>query len=253
MLFWRRTVATSKHQSNMSFKSNNNNKSNHNVENNKKFCKVCFDAKRPGYDQHFLKSNGLSTGNVVCPYLLSLECKYCKKAGHTVSYCDILAAKNNSQSSTKVQEKPSRAKLYQDEDGWVTKGQQSTSSKSQEGRFYIKGLSNAAPVRMPMSAPAPMFAPRIMFEDDDEEDDEEVPVAAVAQPMGEWAAIAAKKPVKKPLRITTDMLFQSVNASKSVKTAKIETENEIKIVKEAAPWKPIITRNWADDSDSDDE
>lgn len=59
------------------------------------FCKVCFDAKRPDYNTHFLKDFTGPQPVVLCPYLLALTCNYCKEQGHTVSYCEILKAKKS--------------------------------------------------------------------------------------------------------------------------------------------------------------
>lgn len=61
--------------------------------NEKKFCKMCFDAKREGYDTHYLKDFTGPEVKVVCPYLLALQCNYCKEQGHTISYCPILKTK----------------------------------------------------------------------------------------------------------------------------------------------------------------
>lgn len=61
--------------------------------NEKKFCKMCFDAKRDGYDTHYLKDFTGPEVKVVCPYLLGLQCNYCKEQGHTISYCPILKTK----------------------------------------------------------------------------------------------------------------------------------------------------------------
>lgn len=61
--------------------------------NEKKFCKMCFDAKREGYDTHYLKDFTGPEVKVVCPYLLALQCNYCKEQGHTISYCPILKMK----------------------------------------------------------------------------------------------------------------------------------------------------------------
>ena len=50
-------------------------------------CTVCRDAGKPSsqYTSHYVKDR--PGGRVVCPYLLSLVCRYCKKAGHTLSHC----------------------------------------------------------------------------------------------------------------------------------------------------------------------
>jgi hypothetical protein len=59
----------------------------------KSFCKVCFDSGKTEseYTNHFVKSNPGPTGKIVCPTLLSLECRYCFKKGHTVSHCAVLS------------------------------------------------------------------------------------------------------------------------------------------------------------------
>ena len=60
-----------------------------------KFCKVCFQAGKDEsvYKSHFVRASAAMNALVVCPTLLSTECKYCHKAGHTVKYCAVL--KNN--------------------------------------------------------------------------------------------------------------------------------------------------------------
>lgn len=60
--------------------------------NNVLSCKVCMDANKPKsvYSTHRVKQNGV----VVCPTLLSQECKYCHKKGHTVKFCSALKKEN---------------------------------------------------------------------------------------------------------------------------------------------------------------
>ena len=63
----------------------------------KPFCKVCYDAGKSEkeYTSHYVKSKPGNEGKVVCPYLLSLACTYCKKKeGHTAKHCPLLANKN---------------------------------------------------------------------------------------------------------------------------------------------------------------
>jgi hypothetical protein len=98
----------------MSFKRNNTNTKTNNTA--KPFCKVCFDAKRDGYDTHFIRESTAPGAKVVCPYLLSIECQYCKKNGHTVSYCDVLKVQ------TQTQTQKNKKKTNVDEDGWTFSG-----------------------------------------------------------------------------------------------------------------------------------
>jgi len=57
----------------------------------KKFCKVCFDAGKSEaeYTSHFVRASPEPTAKVVCPVLLQAECGYCHEKGHTPSYCKL--------------------------------------------------------------------------------------------------------------------------------------------------------------------
>ncbi len=58
-----------------------------------KFCKVCYDAgkEQAAYSNHYVRDR--IGGNVVCPLILSQNCKYCKEVGHTPSHCPVLQKK----------------------------------------------------------------------------------------------------------------------------------------------------------------
>ena len=74
----------------------NNKKSNNtanNVNSRKPFCKVCADAGKTD-TAHFPRKTADPNSEVVCPTLLSLECRYCFKNGHTVKYCTVLKERN---------------------------------------------------------------------------------------------------------------------------------------------------------------
>lgn len=72
-----------------------------------KYCKVCHDAGKTEaeYRSHFTRENKSANAKVVCPTLLSQECRYCFKNGHTVKYCPVLK-KSNAVSSRPVTAKP---------------------------------------------------------------------------------------------------------------------------------------------------
>ena len=63
---------------------------------NMTFCNMCFKAGKSEkeYTSHWLRDRPGPSGVVVCPYLLSIECRYCHAKGHTVTRCPILANKN---------------------------------------------------------------------------------------------------------------------------------------------------------------
>jgi hypothetical protein len=79
----------------------------------KPFCKVCFDAGKSEkeYTSHYPRSSPEPTSKVVCPTLLSQECKYCKKvAGHTASYCPELAKAKKEEVKRQRQQQQEKAK-----------------------------------------------------------------------------------------------------------------------------------------------
>jgi hypothetical protein len=72
----------------------------------KPFCKVCCDAGKPEsvYTNHFVRSGPNPNSKVICPTLLSLECRYCSKKGHTVKFCSILEKNKNQANKTLMKE-----------------------------------------------------------------------------------------------------------------------------------------------------
>jgi hypothetical protein len=62
----------------------------------KMYCKVCQDAGKSEseYTSHFVRASPDPDSEVVCPTLLALTCRYCRKDGHTKKYCPVLASKN---------------------------------------------------------------------------------------------------------------------------------------------------------------
>ena len=62
----------------------------------KPFCNMCFKAGKSEreYTSHWLRDRPGPNGVVTCPYLLSIECRYCHAKGHTVTHCPVLAKKN---------------------------------------------------------------------------------------------------------------------------------------------------------------
>ena len=61
------------------------------------FCSVCMQAGKPKseYSTHYTMSEPGPRGVVVCPYLLSLECRYCHELGHTPKYCPKAKSNND--------------------------------------------------------------------------------------------------------------------------------------------------------------
>lgn len=55
----------------------------------KPYCKVCHDSGKPEdmYRSHWVKDKPGVDGVVVCPTLLSKECRFCNKMGHMIAFC----------------------------------------------------------------------------------------------------------------------------------------------------------------------
>jgi hypothetical protein len=91
----------------------NNNKTNNNVA-LQPFCKVCQDSGKPEnvFKSHFTRETPDPNSRVVCPTLLSMECRFCYKSGHTVKYCKLAKNANNVRLQaprTKIQAPPVQA------------------------------------------------------------------------------------------------------------------------------------------------
>ena len=63
-------------------------------------CKVCVDAGKTEkeYSSHYVKD---LNGNVTCPTLLSQECRFCHKKGHTTSHCSTLKKQKESEENSR--------------------------------------------------------------------------------------------------------------------------------------------------------
>lgn len=244
------------------------------------FCKVCFDAKRNDYNTHFLKDFSGSLPVVLCPYLLALQCNYCKEQGHTVSYCEVLKAKNTGGGDMKTQ---SRKETSQNGNFFILR--MSKDDKKKETTItHTAPRETISQKKQPLVSTTNQFA---LLEDDDEE--WEIPkynknksvafttdtaVAAEPDPVVEvaaaeasafpsWAKIVArpsnkttssKDALKKDV-ITTTPRTESAIFEKPMPTfihsaLAVETKSAKSIEKYF--FAPPSNRPWEDDSSEDD-
>ena len=100
-------------------------RTNVNVNNVNTYCKVCHDAGKmeTEYRSHSIRDRN---SNLICPTLLSLECRFCYKNGHTIKYCP--SNKSRDRYERKVE---SRDKYKNDQ---KTKEQNSSSNLSKLSR-----------------------------------------------------------------------------------------------------------------------
>ena len=210
-----------------------------NVQATKKpYCKVCFDAGKPEreYTSHWVRSlpdrNGKTT--VTCPTLLDTERRYCYKFGHTAKFCP--AIKQQDKEREKADRRAKAAEVEKTKPKVQEKKPASVfaalmDSDSEEEVKVSKKVSKPVENYPVLSAPVKKV----------EVEKQEVKTG--------WAAIVAKpaevKKVAEPTKPTGLVMLSDY----------IKSEPKVE-VKKAAPWAaktPVVTKSWADESDSEDE
>ena len=191
-------------------------------------CSFCQNAGKPESECTNHKFKDIN-GNVTCPTLLSTECRYCFKLGHTVKYCNVLAKNNKEKDRAErnlqavITEKPKPVVQKKPQNGFAALCEDSDSEEEVSIVIEYPSLLKKIEVEVPKVKP-------------------EVKTG--------WAAIAAKpaevKRVVEPTKPTgLVMLSDYMNT-------------EVKVVEQpkVAPWaasKPVVKKSWADESDSEEE
>ena len=202
--------------------------------NKKPYCKVCHDAGKVEsvYTSHWVKD---LTGKTTCPTLLSTECRYCYKLGHTTKFCDVLA-KNNLKAERRSQAAATRKEPAQ--------------KKKPQNTALVMGNGFSA------------------LCDDSESEEEVSNTNTIVQSEAKrvepevktgWAAIVAKpKEVQGERGFAKPVVVQNTGLLLLSKKPIQEAVEQPKPVVEAklAPWANkavVLTKSWADWSDSEDE
>jgi hypothetical protein len=193
----------------------------------KPYCKVCQDAGKPEfeYTNHWVKD---LSGKTTCPTLLSTECRYCFKLGHTAKFCNVLCKNNKEKDRAEcrlrsiITEKPKPVVQKKHTNGFAALCDDSDSEEE------VSNTSNEYPK---------MQAKKI-----------EVELPKVKQEVKTgWAAIVAKPAEVKKV----------VDNSKP--TGLVLLSDYIKPLQKLSPWteskQPVVKKSWADESDeeTDDE
>lgn len=198
----------------MSYKSNNNNKK---VVAKKPFCKVCHDAGKTEaeYTSHFVRSLPDFNGNtkVTCPILAATECRYCYKLGHTTKFCPIIEENNK-------------------------KAKKEKSVAIQAHKSEQRAASRTVPEPVVERKYAGAFASL----GDDSDDEKPVPKEVVVAVVDEFPALFGSKKEVVPV------------AKASVSWAAMAEKPAAPVLKPIVkPTPQIVTKKWADYSDSDTE
>jgi len=161
--------------------------------NNKPFCKVCYDAGKPEreYTSHYVKNKPGNEGKVVCPYLLSLVCTYCKKQeGHTAKHCPVLFAKSSSSSRSSGVTVTVSSK---DDDGWTCVGERKSHNKSVQS----PAKQQQAPAKQQL---APANQPEIPILRRNLAESPVTPPSASGKKIVQWSTVVKSAPTKiKPI------------------------------------------------------
>ena len=219
----------------------------------KPFCKVCFDASKPEslYTNHFLKDRPGPNGKVVCPTLLTTECRYCHEKGHFKSHCSQLVERKRVQNH-KAKAQTQQSKLAFEAGSWMTAGN-------------MKQLDEAIlAAKLQPKVSVQKFTSRSAFAALDSSDDEEEvemsytrgPSTAVAKaPQGAWAtkfsSQTATKPATKPATKTAPAGVEVKKSANLPRKAEIVAELA-ELNAELQEETQKSSGCWADAGDIDD-
>lgn len=226
----------------------------------KTFCKVCFDDGKDEqcYTSHFVKDRPGPNGKVVCPTLLSTECRYCKESGHFKSHCPALAQRKS---------QPKRAPKQESHNSWLSKEQL---ARVEERVTVVKATKAHQKAHSKPKSVATRGAFQCLGSGSDSEEEEmsyERPsIARPRSPQGYWGGKSIANPAPTVATVTAektqpthDLSLQcdeefrplpktSTNkASRSVE----EIEAEIKETQEELDAQENSS-SWADACDTDD-
>lgn len=226
--------------------------------NNVLSCKVCMDANKPKsvYSSHRVKQNGV----VVCPTLLSQECKYCHKKGHTVKFCSVLEKENERKKNQLADGSAVKSALRSADDHKKTQRVGFTDPISTTNRFRVleeKDDWNAGLCLTDIVAPALNETPRVK--------DEFPPlcnnIIVNAATLGGYATALKTQTPQKFIPRTfiktqtkTQIQIQPPTKTQTPTETKAQTETHKKLF---ATYDPTQKKSWAncnsDSEDSDDE
>jgi len=203
------------------------------------FCKVCKDAGKSEkeYTSHYVKDRPGPNGVVVCPLLLSLECRYCHAKGHTPKCCPVILARNVTSDYDK---KKAENRC------WELKTLELRKTKNhRDGPF----IAHPTPLR---TKPTNMFS--LLVEDDEDEDEDEFDIIISDEPTPEFPPLTNKAiDENKEPTLSGWAMMAAKEAIKSPQPDEVPMPS-ISLLKDVLPAMPnIVCDNWADDCQTDED
>jgi hypothetical protein len=236
---------------------NNRNNSRNNRNNSRKpFCKVCFDAGKPEseFTCHFVKDQPGPSGKVVCPTLLSTECRYCRKPGHFKSHCPALKQKQATEEYNRTihrRQAQEQRRQHINNGGWATAGKPETTNQSWLSKQTQERVEKEVVFAKMQKQTAPKITNR--FEIDSDSDDEEIIMDYNRPSVGKLVPLQGVWQRKAPAAAAPAAAAGAKPSDKILKRIK-EIEAQLAEVREemddtSAP----ASTNWADMCDKEEE
>ena len=180
------------------------------------WCKVCVDAGKTEkeYSSHYVKD---LNGKVLCPTLLSQECRFCHKKGHTTSHCSALKKQKESEENSR--------------------------------------RPPVSPPKKEVSAPkkSNVFAYLEMNSDESDDEAEEFPDLVIAEPKNllEKEISAPKKFSYASMAAKTEVEYKIDQLKVTQKTPFVDKKFEVKIPKVWPALAPGEKKSWVQMCDED--
>ncbi len=177
----------------------------------KPFCKICFDSNKPEvvYTGHYLKDRPGPKGVVVCPTLLTTECRYCKVTGHFKSHCPELKSRKSDQANRAKAQSVNRHQAFEAGE-WMTVADSTKLTEAVlKEKLQRKTRAMAAPTKSCVTTS--VFA---LLDSSDEEDEVNLvyargpSVALPRQAQGAWAQCLKSPPQVKEEETEYDKMVE---------------------------------------------
>jgi hypothetical protein len=208
----------------------------------KSFCKVCQDAGKPEreYTNHYVRSLPDKNGNtiVTCPTLLSTQCRYCNKLGHTSKFCPVSA--NNKKAEEKSIQK---AKYISN----TNANANANTIKTPINKSYFEVLKDDVKPINPINKNVNKKEAFPVLTEPKKKVIEQKPA------KNSWASIVAKTEVEYEIKKYEE---QFIATTESTRKLALIHPNALKNSRTQTPTPtptPTIKKRWADYSDSEDE